>query len=96
MEALHTIPIRAPLAYLLSALIAGLILANTMPAHPILPATTGLLIAMSLLWQIRKITWTPCFLAAATLLCWSYGELRLPARPDAELLSRPPREATLS
>ena len=42
MEPLHTIPIRAPLAYPLLALIAGLILARSIPTNSIVPATAGL------------------------------------------------------
>ena len=89
MEPYHTLPIRAPLAYPLLALIAGLLLAHNMSVPPILPAASGLLL-LDPLWQTGQhagipVSWSPrpCLLA--------YGEpLAQPARRRP--IGLPPRK----
>lgn len=45
--------------------------------------------------QDKSRLWLLAFTASTTLGFWFYGTIRLPAQPDAALLSVPPREATL-
>jgi competence protein ComEC len=89
---------RAPLAYLLVSLIAGLLLARITTAGGLTMGLLGLGGAVSsvllLQWKGWAIwLWGPVFLLSGTAVFCSYGSLRLPPVPDAVALSQAPREA---
>lgn len=95
MEALKKFQTRAPLAYPLLALIVGLIGAKQLTLDPALSLAAGFISALSLAAFADKRIWYPMFGFAAALVFYSYGELRLPNKPEAYQLAMPPREVSL-
>ena len=91
---------RAPLAYLLCSLIAGLLLAR-IAGIDVLPigllglggAVGSVLLSQRKGWALWL--WGPVFLFSGTAVICSYGLLRLPPALDAAALNQIPREARL-
>lgn len=78
-------------------MIAGLMLARTLPASPlvVLSAIALAIFSALLARQNKPGLWLAAFAASTVLGFWFYGTVRLPAQPDPELLSRPAREAII-
>ncbi|MGB0743872.1 MAG: ComEC/Rec2 family competence protein, partial [Opitutales bacterium] len=89
---------RAPALYVLPGMICGLLLARAAPAESAVAFTALALGLISWLLARREQPklWLLAFMASSALGFWFYGSVHLPPRPDAELLSVPPREAVLS
>ncbi|MEM8867499.1 MAG: ComEC/Rec2 family competence protein [Verrucomicrobiota bacterium] len=100
MRAQEKTSLRAPLAYLLIGLVAGLLLAKVSPLSPGIALAIGLVLTITALALAQSANkeklWSPCFLLAASFCFWSYGQLRLPAQPAPENLALPLREARLT
>lgn len=80
---------------LLPGMIAGLLLARTVPASPV---AAVIAVALALLsWRLaardKTRLWALAFTASTALGFWVYGTARLPAHPAPELLVLPPRQA---
>lgn len=79
-------------------MIAGLMLARTLPAEP--PSAFIALAFAILSWPLARRNksglWLAVFTIGTVLGFWFYGTVRLPAQPDSDLLSRPPREALVA
>lgn len=90
----HTLPDqhRAPLGWLLLALIPGYWFARFGPVWPIAPLlAVGIVLLLGSLTTRRMAHWAALFLCGTTLLAWSWARLRQPqAPPEWEYL--PPRE----
>ena len=95
-----TTQVRAPILSLLLGLLLGLILARHCSAPlPLLlcVACIGSGAALRLAGNERlQWLWMLCFLISTTHCCWAYGQLRLPAKPQAYNLTLPAREAQLA
>ncbi len=95
-----TTQVRAPILCLLVGLLLGLILARhyTAPLPLLLCiASIGSVAALRLAGNERlQWQWMLCFLISTTHCCWAYGQVRLPATPQAFNLSMPAREAQLA
>ncbi len=91
-------PTRAPALLLLLGMIIGLCVAKE-TAAPILLSflAAAFLASLSLLQATgRPRIWWLSFLSAAILAFWSYGTLRLPHKPEPQILDRPEREARIT
>jgi competence protein ComEC len=88
---------RAPALFILPGMLSGLLLARAIPASPS-AALAGLALAI-LSWRLavrgKSGLWMLAFTASTVLGFWAYGTARLPAQPDSEFLSMPPRETVL-
>jgi len=91
---------RAPILSLLLGLLLGLILARhyTAPLPLLLCVAFSGSVAALRLARNEKLQWQwmLCFLISTTHCCWAYGQLRLPASPQAYNLTLPAREAQLA
>lgn len=96
MEALHKIEVRAPLAYPLLALVIGLVGAKELSPAPLPLLATGLIAAILLFTLCGKQSWYPVFIGTGIVIFYAYGEIRLPAKPEAYQLGMPPREVSLN
>lgn len=91
-------PTRAPALYLLPGMIVGLLLARQFDFHNAMLGGSAIALLFSL-WAVRRrqatTLWFAMFFIGTSLTFWAYGHTRFPAKPTAETLTRPEREATL-
>jgi competence protein ComEC len=95
----RTISARAPVLPLLIGAILGLCAASRSPAPVPLLLAGALIACIATLFAASRNrpqqAWAPCFLIAATLAFWAYGQIRLPQLPDPFDLALPEREARI-
>ncbi|MGJ8654313.1 MAG: ComEC/Rec2 family competence protein [Opitutaceae bacterium] len=91
-------PTRAPALYLLPGMIVGLLMARQFDFNSTL-SFVGVIALIISIWVSRSrekaVTWFAMFFIGTCLIFWAYGHTRFPAKPSAESLTRPEREATL-
>ena len=96
MHEKQPVQVRAPLLYLLTGIIAGLLLSQVLhPPRGLLICLASALGVLALFRHKSGWQWTVAFLSATTLAFWAYGILRLPHTPDSGTLGLPEREANL-
>ena len=88
------------MAYLLTCLIAGILLARVATIDGLMIAIIGFVGALFSVLLSRKrgvftSLWGPVFLLSGTAVFYNYGLLRLPAAPGSTTLSQAPREALI-